>query len=375
LPEDASKCLFETLTDVFELVWCAYTHRHGFRSAADPQIPRWRDNRPYPFRTTIEDVCIVCMRVRFNEVHIMHTIRLREIAIMTKKKVSRDKRRVLVSANFEKFEYRPLSTADWNTLQSKLKQKLSAELRFRLTKVTAEYASFARPTAAYVSLTTVVSQIELWRKQTAILRKTIWRDNSPTQTIDPKVIGDKLASFAKQDGLRPDQVYPLKRLDQFLCLADIVVSSTKETILSQKMADDRELALWLIWAAKIYLILRDEKIPVRNENRKELTAGPILLLERLQKTLPEHLQRRKKPNALRRAAVCAFKVSRKKPHKKLDIMFQRWGGGDIAFQPESHPHYLIGRDFLDRFSRQLAALRNEKNLKGSNLSLADPTDH
>lgn len=294
---------------------------------------------------------------------------------MTKPKPSRDKRRVLVSANFENFEYKPLSTADWNTLQSKFKQKLSAELRSRLTKVTAEYASFARPTAAYVSLTTVVGQIELWGKQTAILRRTIWRDNSPAQNIDPKLIGDELGSFTEQYGLRSDQVYPLKRLDQFLRLADVVASSTKEAILSEKMADDRELSLWLIWAAKIYLILRDEKIPVRNENRKELTAGPVLLLEKLQKTLPEHLQRRKKPDALRRAAVCAFKVSRKKPHKKLDIMFKRWGGGDIAFQPESHPHYLIGRDFLDRFSRQLAALRNEKNLKGSKLSLADPADH
>ena len=231
----------------------------------------------------------------------------------------KDHRTVFITAARNPVEPIVLLEPEWLILQDALRkdqnkdQKLSADTRSRLLKVTNIYASSWRdPKPSTQSLKTICKEIDAWRVKTARLRNIIWkklpdkksREDSYRSKLIEKFKNEELdldniiERYFNRDPSNLQSIYPLARFDRLLKGAIFISDFTVEKLF-QEAEFKRETKLWFLWAAAVLAILCIAHIPVKHPKRKQLLNGPIKVLEKLQSKLPLELQRRKTPNSLR----------------------------------------------------------------------------
>lgn len=200
---------------------------------------------------------------------------------------SRDRRRVATGRDLSDFDYEPLKTNDWNFIQDKLRAKLPTDLRQKLSGITMLYAAAQSPRSTR-PLSEVTKEIDLWRRQTEVLIKNVW--DVGLITARPKTdkmtliqISEKYLRFS-QNILTAN--YPMSQLAHFLEGAVAVSNYFISLLKSSQFKSDRKTELWLVWAALVIACCRESGIQVQKPNRKELNPGFVVLLDKLQKTLP-----------------------------------------------------------------------------------------
>ena len=256
----------------------------------------------------------------------------------------KDHRTVFITAARNPVEPIVLLESEWLILQDALRkdqnkdQKLSADTRSRLLKVTNIYASSWRdPKPSTQPLKTICKEIDAWRVRTARLRNIIWKksadEKSREESYRSKLIeklkteemdlDDIIERYFNRDPSKLQINYPLARFDRLLKGAIFISDYTVEKLF-QEAKFERETKLWFLWAAAVLAILCLAQIPVKNPRRKQLLNGPVKVLERLQSKLPVDLQRRRTQDSLRKGAVNAYKVRRGNQIDLMQRLLTRW---------------------------------------------------
>lgn len=226
---------------------------------------------------------------------------------------------------------------EWLTIQGPKGKNLagktlSPKVREHLIEITSLYASSLRSPDAVKPLKEVLHRIQGWKRQTASLRKLIWKEGGPAK------IGEQHRTrnwdinleqiFLADPRTELETQFPLALLDRVLGATTLVSEMVMEDLQDDAgTADYRNL--WFLWAALVLSILRSAEIPVKHPTRKNLLPGPVRLLAKLQSKLPAELQLRKTPDSLQKAAVIAFKIRRGNPTTKMQRILMRWAKGDF----------------------------------------------
>jgi hypothetical protein len=281
----------------------------------------------------------------------------------------KDHRTVFITAARNPVEPIVLLESEWLILQDALHtdqnkdQKLSANTRSRLLKVTNIYASSWRdPKSSTQPLKAICKEIDAWRIKTARLRNIIWKKPTDKKSREESY-RSKLKEKFKNEELDLDDIieryfnrgpsqlqinYPLARFDRLLKGAIFIGDYTVEKLF-QEAKFERETKLWFVWAAAVLAILSLAHIPVKHPRRKQLLNGPVKVLERLQSKLPIDLQRRRTQDSLRKGAVNAYKIRQGNQIDLMQRLLTRWAKNNFDNKLGPNP---TRRKFLIRLSHQ-----------------------
>jgi hypothetical protein len=256
------------------------------------------------------------------------------MALTAKSRKQPNRRRVYVRSGFARIPYKPPTEQDWLFLQTKLGKPLTKEVRNELVAATKDFAALSRPPTATASLAKIALETEQWRKRTVRLQNIIWPEG--LTAISQSKAGEDLVTILNEyfssDISDFEHRYPLALLHRFLS-GITAICRRVELIMSDKdYLHSRDRHLWFLWATHVFSILAAANIPLRHPRRKKLLPGPVLLLEKLQATLPKTLQARHGAS-LRKAAIDAFKLSRsnRTTIKHMRLLLETWGKGDLFF--------------------------------------------
>jgi hypothetical protein len=240
---------------------------------------------------------------------------------MTKEtETPRDRRRIATSRGYVDFDYKPLQNHDWNLIQHKVTMKLSPTLREQLSNLTLFYAAATIPRSTR-PLSEVALEIDLWCRQTEVLKKKVWApDLTATRpnkdSLSLKEISEQYFRFSQNIF---STSYPLSQLAHFLEGAVAIGNFFVRVLKDPRFRTDPKTELWLIWVALVIAICRNNGIEPTKLNRTVLNPGFVFLLEKLQNTLDAHdqpsVQRRKTSSPSKKRAELHAVSSMKLPIK------------------------------------------------------------
>ncbi|MCC8953140.1 hypothetical protein H8B02_06555 [Bradyrhizobium sp. Pear77] len=239
-------------------------------------------------------------------------------------------RKVFVSDKLAGSRYEPLPQHHWITLQTKHDLRLPLDVRDKINAVCRILVENNRGAENLTAWTDVQKKLNNWRLDTARLRGNVWKRRAPQRKVQFESFRNLVEELFDPTLTDGELRYPLALLDRFL-EGTIAVSEHIEECMRRWMSEHSyETELWLIWAALVLKHLENAGNEIKHPNRDRLkSAGPVVLIEKLQAHFPAALRRRE-AEALRKAVIAAYKISLRGSLQQLNEMLDHWcNGGDL----------------------------------------------
>lgn len=178
---------------------------------------------------------------------------------------SRDRRAIQLKSGLIDVTNIDIANHNWLRICQKFPKphrKQLTEAKILITTFTSMYGSSLAQDRKIKSLSSVIQEIELWRKRTAYLRSSVWLSEPREAPQLPPAIGTVVQSHFKPAVSKSRLEEPLDYFALFLDGVTFVADQYLKELADPDFKSIRTTDLWVVWAALIIHSLTIHGVPV-----------------------------------------------------------------------------------------------------------------